>query len=210
MSSGAISDLIPDNQKSIRAGLKKPEELEAIAVPSGYVELKWKDCSNVEEIFNIERAENSNDKFIKLAQVDKNLCHYNDSTIVNNTKYFYRVSAQKDTLISGLSNVFEIIAIVTDVYGETSGIPTDYILYQNYPNPFNPNTTIKYGLPKPGYVKLVLYNILGEELTTLVNAEQNAGYHKIQFNAAQYSSGIYFCKISSEKFSKVIKMLLVK
>ena len=210
MSNGAISDLIPDNQKSIRAGLKKPEELEAIAVPSGHVELKWKDCSNVEEIFNIERSENNNDKFIKLAQVDKNLCHYNDSTIVNGTKYFYRVSAQKDTLISGLSNVFEIIAIVTDVYDETSGIPTDYILYQNYPNPFNPHTTIKYGLPKPGLVKLVLYNILGEELTTLVNAEQNAGYHKIQFNASQYSSGIYFCKINSEKFSKVIKMLLVK
>lgn len=89
-------------------------------------------------------------------------------------------------------------------------IPKSIYLYQNYPNPFNPTTTIKYGIPQNGLVKLVVYDLLGKEVATLVNDEQSAGYYEVTFDASKLTSGVYFYKITSGDFSDVKKMLLVK
>ncbi|MCB0283082.1 MAG: ASPIC/UnbV domain-containing protein, partial [Calditrichaeota bacterium] len=89
-------------------------------------------------------------------------------------------------------------------------IPDKYSLMQNYPNPFNPITTIKFGIPKKSFVKIELFNILGQKIKTLLNKNMEAGYHKVKFNAQDYSSGLYFYQMRSESFSKVYKMLLVK
>lgn len=82
-------------------------------------------------------------------------------------------------------------------------------LGQSYPNPFNSTTAIEYDLPTSEFVSLKLYNILGQEIITLVNQHQKAGKHRVRFDAGDLSSGIYFCKISAGTFIKINKMLLI-
>lgn len=89
-------------------------------------------------------------------------------------------------------------------------IPTEYGLYQNYPNPFNPMTTIRYDLPKDSRVSLVVYNIAGQEIKTLVSKEQQAGRYEVQFNATSMASGVYIYRLQAGEFVKVHKMSLIK
>ena len=101
---------------------------------------------------------------------------------------------------------------VTDVSGDTPGSaqPTTYSLSQNYPNPFNPTTTINYSVPKDGNITLKVYNILGQEVATLLDAYKQAGTYSATFNARSLSSGIYFYRLHAGNFSAVKKMLLIK
>ncbi|MBU1113936.1 MAG: T9SS type A sorting domain-containing protein, partial [Bacteroidetes bacterium] len=89
-------------------------------------------------------------------------------------------------------------------------LPTEYKLSQNYPNPFNPSTTISFALPKTGFVTLKVYNAIGEEVAELVNREMNAGIQSINFDATNFSSGIYFYRISAGNFIETKKMVLMK
>jgi len=89
-------------------------------------------------------------------------------------------------------------------------VPDRYQLAQNYPNPFNPTTTIQYALPKDGFVKLTVYNLLGEEVATLIEKSQKAGYHRIVWDATGLSSGLYLYKIKSGDFSMIRKMTVIK
>ena len=91
-----------------------------------------------------------------------------------------------------------------------NGVPRVYSLAQNYPNPFNPTTTISFGLPKAGLVKLVVYDILGRVVSTLVNEHKDAGMYNIAFDASGIASGVYFYKVESGDFSSIKKMVLVK
>lgn len=102
-------------------------------------------------------------------------------------------------------------------YGTLTGIqnnhnitPAQFLLEQNYPNPFNPTTIINYSLPQAGNVILKVYDVLGKEVTTLVSNYQESGSYSIEFNASTLSSGMYFYKLSSNKFSEVKKMHMVK
>ncbi len=88
--------------------------------------------------------------------------------------------------------------------------PEDFLLYQNYPNPFNPSTTISYQLPETGYVTLKVYDMLGNELETLVSEVKPAGVHEVTFNSGNLSSGLYLYKMNSGNYEKTQKMLLVK
>ena len=69
--------------------------------------------------------------------------------------------------------------------------PSSFSLYQNYPNPFNPSTTIEFEVPKTVNVRIEVYNIAGQRVKTLLNRSMKAGYHEIEFNAQNLSSGIY-------------------
>ena len=100
--------------------------------------------------------------------------------------------------------------IVTDVEVEDGAIPRSFVLHQNYPNPFNPATTIRYELPGTALVKLKIYDVLGREVATILKEEQDAGIKEVRWDAAQLSSGIYFCRIDAGTFSAVKKMLLMK
>jgi photosystem II stability/assembly factor-like uncharacterized protein len=90
------------------------------------------------------------------------------------------------------------------------GAPKKYELSQNYPNPFNPTTTIKFNLPEAGNVKLTLFNILGQELKTLVNEFKESGVHTINFDASDLNSGMYIYKLEAGSFVQTRKMTLVK
>ncbi len=99
---------------------------------------------------------------------------------------------------------------ITGVTKSSNKIPNTYILEQNYPNPFNPTTVISYQIPNSEFVTLKVYNILGKEITTLVNQNQTSGSYKINFNASNLTSGIYFYQITAGDFTKVHKMMLLK
>ncbi len=89
-------------------------------------------------------------------------------------------------------------------------IPGVFELSQNYPNPFNPATTIEYNLPKAGVVTMKIFNILGQEIRTLVNGYQNIGRYTVRFDASQLPSGVYFCRLQADGMSLVKRMLLIK
>jgi hypothetical protein len=86
----------------------------------------------------------------------------------------------------------------------------DYHLTQNYPNPFNPSTKIEYNIVKSGLVTLKIYNVLGKEVATLVNEVQNTGVKSVEFNAANFPSGVYFYTLVSGDFNDTKKMILIK
>jgi hypothetical protein len=85
-----------------------------------------------------------------------------------------------------------------------------YRLYQNFPNPFNPITKINYQLPQASNVELVIYNILGQKLITLVSKKQDAGLYSYEWNANNFASGIYICRLTAGKYVKFKKMILLK
>lgn len=91
-----------------------------------------------------------------------------------------------------------------------NGIPDDFNLSQNYPNPFNPTTTIAFSLPIANLVTFKVYNILGQEVATLVNEEMKAGNYTVNFNATQLASGVYFYKLTAGSFNSVKKMSVLK
>ena len=93
-------------------------------------------------------------------------------------------------------------------------IPDKFELYQNYPNPFNPSTTIKYDIAQAGHVSLDVYNILGQQVATLVDGMQPAGRYSVLWDGrtrnGATATGIYFLRIRAENYVKTIKMLMLK
>jgi hypothetical protein len=88
--------------------------------------------------------------------------------------------------------------------------PVSYELGQNYPNPFNPSTTIKFSMPEAGNVKLVVYNLLGQEVKSLVNGFMQSGTHIVNFDASNLNSGMYLYRLNTGTFTEVRKMTLIK
>jgi len=89
-------------------------------------------------------------------------------------------------------------------------LPKAYELFQNFPNPFNPTTTIKFALPRADHVKIVVYNILGKKVATLVDANKPAGYHVVTFDGSRLASGIYFYQMQTKHFVRVKKFILLR
>ncbi len=98
----------------------------------------------------------------------------------------------------------------TSVENDRTAVALRYQLGNNYPNPFNPSTTINYTLAQNGFVELHIYNTLGQKVGTLVNKHQDAGHHSVTMDATGFASGVYFYKISTNDFSQVKKMILIK
>jgi hypothetical protein len=103
-------------------------------------------------------------------------------------------------------------------YGNPPPLPVDFTLYQNFPNPFNPVTRIAYSIPREGFVKIKIYDLLGNEIQTLVNEVQQQNYYEVEFRADNLSSGIYFYQIqviepenhSAQLFQQTKKMILLR
>ena len=93
---------------------------------------------------------------------------------------------------------------------ELPNAPLVYSLGQNYPNPFNPATKIRFSVAEPGLVTLKVYNLLGQEVATLLNNEMKSGSYEVDFNAASYSSGVYFYTITANNYKATKKMILMK
>jgi hypothetical protein len=86
----------------------------------------------------------------------------------------------------------------------------NYNLFQNYPNPFNPSTKISFSIPSKQIITIKVYDILGNEISTLINEEKSSGLYVINFNGENLPSGIYFCKLQAKNFAMTKKMILLK
>jgi len=106
--------------------------------------------------------------------------------------------------------VFSFTGAVTSVPDLPSNVPTSFHLNQNYPNPFNPTTVITYGLPRQSNVVLKVYNLLGEQVRTLVNGIQDAGFRSITFDASDLPSGVYFYRLQTESYTETRKMMIAR
>jgi hypothetical protein len=104
----------------------------------------------------------------------------------------------------------EALGGVVAVEYPKDNMPTDFVLSQNYPNPFNPTTSIQYQIPTGSKVKIVVYDVLGKQVSVLVNEYQNAGTYTTNFDASKLASGIYLYRMEAGNFVKVNKMLLLK
>ena len=91
-----------------------------------------------------------------------------------------------------------------------ASVPKEFAVSQNYPNPYNPTTTISYQLPVDAKVRIAVYNTVGQQVKELVNENQTAGYKTVNFDATELSSGMYIYRVEAGKFSKTMKMMLVK
>lgn len=99
---------------------------------------------------------------------------------------------------------------LTPVINISNEIPDKFFLQQNFPNPFNPSTVIRYSLAVNSYTVLKIYNVLGNEISTLVNQKQNAGRYEVDWNAKDFPSGIYYYKLNTENFFETKQMVLLK
>ncbi len=99
---------------------------------------------------------------------------------------------------------------LTGIVENSTSVPTRYELYQNYPNPFNPTTTIRFAVAHKGKVSLVVYNVLGQKVATLVEANKDPGTYSVRFNASDLASGVYFYRFVAGTYVKVKKLMLLK
>ena len=112
---------------------------------------------------------------------------------------------------AGNTSEFSVSALVTGVEENLSAeAPADYALSQNYPNPFNPSTTIKYELPKSSEVRLTVFDMLGREVSVLVNERRDAGVHEVKLDGSHLASGVYFYRLQAGEFVQTHKLLLLR
>ncbi|MGE5365165.1 MAG: T9SS type A sorting domain-containing protein [Bacteroidota bacterium] len=197
--------------RGIKAGslVTLPVELSSFTgeLKGSSVSLKWNTATEVNNHgFEIERQIAENSGWEKIGFVEG---HGNSNSPLNYS--FVDAGAPKGKLS------YRLKQIDTDgkyEYSKTVEIANTVVekfeLAQNYPNPFNPSTKIKFSLPEKSAVSLKVFNSLGQEVSTLVNGEMEAGTHEASFNASGLPSGIYVCKISAGKYSAVRKMMMIK
>ncbi len=139
-----------------------------------------------------------------------------NSTSISGMTYHYHTDGSAGCTMTGSNsatsrpNVCMTINLLTGNGTVQAEIPAVYSLAQNYPNPFNPSTSIKFNVPKLSNVKLVIYDVVGREITTLVNEMKKPGSYEAVFNAENFASGVYFYRLEAGDFTDVKKMVLIK
>lgn len=140
----------------------------------------------------------------------------NGNGVINGNAYIdsYQLTYTQGSPAAG-SFIFDDLRAVNQGKATSSelsseDVPTRVSLEQNYPNPFNPSTKINYALPEAGNITLVVYDMLGREVATLIDGYQSEGFHSINFNASSLSSGVYLYRLTTPSSSVVKKMTLIK
>jgi hypothetical protein len=174
----------------------------------GGVELRWITVTEVNNFgFSVERQDRSNSQWSDIAFVPGAGTSSSPRTYtfidaeVTPGDYSYRIKQTDKNGSSTYSSSLEV---------NVGLAPKEFSLSQNYPNPFNPSTTIQYQLPQSSHVTLTVYNVLGQPIDQLVNDDENAGNYRIQWNASNFSSGVYFYRLQAGNFVDVKKLILLK
>jgi photosystem II stability/assembly factor-like uncharacterized protein len=175
-------------------------------VNESLVTLNWQTATEINNLgFEIERSTNNKDwaiiGFVRGIGNSESLNHYTftDNNLGGATKFYYRLKQMDINGKFEYSNVIEVEAI-----------PANYVLYQNYPNPFNPSTKIRYQLSDESKVVIKLYDILGNEVSTLVNEVKQPGVYEVELNAQNLASGTYIYRLVSGGFTETRKMVLLR
>lgn len=141
---------------------------------------------------------------------------YHDTSVIDGTTYYYRITAVNDFgLESSYSDEVSLTITIVGVDDAEGTRPDRFELFQNYPNPFNPSTTIRFGLPQMSRVRLVLYNVLGQQIRELVNGQRSAGFHTAVWDGRDergmaVASGLYFYRLESEFGAFIRRMTFLK
>jgi hypothetical protein len=133
----------------------------------------------------------------------------------NITIYFNEFEVPIKVTWTSLGDLIDLGEVIASTVGKLTTLPKVYALSQNYPNPFNPETTIKYQLPKASHVSLKIWNILGQEIRTLVDEDKEAGFYTLQWDARdnldrRVASGVYLYRIEAGDFRMTRKMLILR
>jgi len=152
--------------------------------------------------------------WMQVAYIDQSYAELDSSAII--TLKFYNIDAPETGLVRDY--IFETQGFyVPDIHGKdilqnqlTKTMPLQYKLYVNYPNPFNPKTEIRYDLAQDGFVKITIYNVLGQTVEVLVNEFKKLGKYNVEFDGTNLASGIYFYGLEFGNYSEAKKMLLIK
>ena len=195
------------NEANATTTLAAPSNLTGTEGETGILNLTWTDNSSTETGFYLERKDGDGSSFIIHKILGPNLISFSDSNLTPGQYYAYRLKAFTGIVESNYSNEFEIV--IVSINSEI-GIPNKFELFQNYPNPFNPITTIEFSLPESRLVRLEVFDIVGRNVSTLINTQKEAGFHSVQFNGSGLSSGVYLYRIQAGDFVQVKKLLLVK
>ena len=190
-----------------------PVELTSFSAKSteGLVELAWSTATEKNNLgFEVQRSKDGKN-FAKIGfiggqgnSVRTNSYRFTDKPS-SEGKYYYRLKQIDYNGTSSYSNVVNVSMVM----------PKTFSLEQNYPNPFNPTTNINFNLAVDSRVTLKIFNILGQEVTTLINGQLSSGFHTVSFNAVSFTSGVYFYQLSAQgidgnNFKSVKKMILNK
>jgi hypothetical protein len=205
----SLADLQANADLAIQYGPNLPVELTSFIANVnnvGNVVLNWSTATELNnQMFEIERRSNEG-QYTTIGYVEgfgtttePQEYSYTDNTVGSGT-YFYRL---KQIDFGGQYEYSDEIEV------EVNG-PLTFALEQNYPNPFNPSTNIKYSVPENSFVKLSVYNLVGEEVSVLVNETVDAGFYDIAFNATNLPSGTYFYRLQTGNIVQTKKMVLMK
>jgi cyclomaltodextrinase / maltogenic alpha-amylase / neopullulanase len=219
------NNLFPFYQKLIRykktlPALYSDNYQEITVTPSSYVFgfRRWSGDQNTFTVLNMS-----------LSPANVTMTLPVDQLNLDSTQTYYLSDLIGGTITSGIPDELRYVSLTMEGYTTSvflladsavitsaddksiaENIPSDFYLNQNYPNPFNPSTTISFNLPEEGNVELIIYDVLGSKITTLLNEERKAGQNKVEFNASGFSSGMYFYRVNYKNHSIARKMLLVK
>ncbi len=179
------------------------------------VEFGFAEIDGVDGIFSFDGAKRDRIVFLDGEEVNNKFSYW---IYLKNTDTGIRIPTKGDTLYIYNHKPFlegDSISFSTKNFKELSSyfdeeIPNAYLLAQNYPNPFNPSTRISFSVPQKGFVSLIVFNILGQEIATLVREEKLPGRYEVVLDGANLSSGIYFYRLQADKFVQTRKLVLLK
>ena len=168
----------------------------------------WNSVSNADSYdFQISLDSSFTNIYIDTSLIDTTI---QISGLIDENRYYWRVSSENSAGESSYSDIWSFDFVLTGVDQTGNSIPKVFSLKQNYPNPFNPATTISFSIPQKSFVTIKIYDVLGNEITTLVNAEKQSGNYNIKFDGSRLASGIYFYRMQAGKFISTKKLILLK
>jgi hypothetical protein len=171
------------------------------------IKLQWHNRNTEDDSIVIERRR-IYDSFGVIGEVASTDSVFIDTSTSAGTPYYYRLSVTMKDSAEIQSYPIMLNPVAASV--RPLNVAVKFELYDNYPNPFNPSTTIRYALPYSSNVALAVFNALGQQVATLVNWIQEAGYHEVMFDGSNLASGVYFYRIQAGRFVQTKKLILLR
>ena len=173
------------------------------------IKLQWHNRNTEDDSIVIERRGGVHSViFGVIGEVASTDSVFIDTSTSAGTPYYYRLSVTMKDSAELQSYPIMLNPVATSV--RPLNVALEFELYDNYPNPFNPSTTIKFELPKSSHVSLTVYDILGREVSVLVNAKREAGAYEVKFDGSNLASGVYFYRIEAGSFVQTKRLLLLR